>query len=146
MDSGSVVTMRMRNAGGFTLIEALIALVILTVGLVALPALLSQSFLNVYFGGAESKATSYARQIVEQLKSQPINAPCNPPVPLAGCFPPPNGNDTPEAGITRTWTVAQVGATIAPNRLWQITVTVDANQSGPAVGTRRIAIETMRAE
>lgn len=146
MDSGSVVTMRMRNAVGFTLIEVLIALVILTVGLVALPALLSRSLLNVYFGGEESKATSYARQIVEQLKNQPINLPCNPPAPLVGCFPPPNGGDTPEAGIARTWTVAQVGATTAPNRLWQITVTVDANQSGPAVGTRHIEIQTMRAE
>lgn len=138
------MTERMRDALGFTLIEVLIALAILTVALVALPGLLSQGFLNVYFGGGESKAASFGRQQIEQLRNWPINPPC----PVGGCFPPPpgNGTDNPEAGITRTWTVAQVGPTIAPNRLWRIIVTVDVNQSGATVGTRRIAIETMRAE
>lgn len=138
--------MRKRDTLGFTLIEVLVALVILTVALVALPGLLSQSLLNVYFGGGESKATSYARGLAEQLKNQPINAPCTPPAPLVGCFGPGNGADVPEAGITRTWAVAAVGATATPNRLWRITVTVNANQSGATVGTRRIAIETMRGE
>lgn len=149
-----------RDARGFTLIEVLIAMAILVVALVALLGLLSQSSLNVSLGGGESKATSYARQMAEQLRNQPLAAPCNPPAPLAGCFPPANGADNPELGIAfpggcpplaqssicRTWTVAPVGATIAPNRLWRITVTVNVRQSGPTVGTQSITVETMRAE
>ncbi len=150
-----------RDARGFTLIEVLIAIVILVVALVALLGLLSQSSLNVYVGGGQSKATSYARQMVEQLRNQPLAPPCTPPppppnpLPPNSCFlPPANGTDTPvdpatglpETGITRTWTVAAVGATIAPNRLWRITVTVNVRQSGPTVGTQSITVETMRAE
>jgi len=135
-----------RDTRGFSLVEVLIAMAILTVALVALLGLLSQSSMNVYFGAGESKATSYARQIVEQLKNQPINPPCTPQAPLAGCFGPTNGADIPEVGIARTWTVAAVGATVAPNRLWRITVRVNVNQSGATVGTQGITIETMRAE
>src|SRR3970040_287795 len=105
-----------RDVRGFTLIEVLIAMAILVVALVALLGLLSQSSLNVYLGGGESKATSYARQMAEQLRNQPLAAPCNPPAPLAGCFQAGGPfTDTPETGITRTWTVASVGGTIAPN-------------------------------
>lgn len=135
-----------RDARGFTLVEVLIAVAILVVGLVALLGLLSQGSLNVYVGGGESKATSYARQLVEQLRNQPINPPCNPPAPLAGCFVPTNGTDVPEVGITRTWTVLAEGPWVSPNRLWRITVTVNVRQSGATVGTQSITVETMRAE
>ncbi len=128
-----------RDARGFTLIEVLIAMAILVVALVALLGLLSQSSLNVYLGGGESKATSYARQQVEFLRNQPVTNACF----AAGCN---NVTDNPESGIARTWTVAAVGATIAPNRLWRITVTVNVRQSGPTVGTQSITVETMRAE
>ena len=135
-----------RDARGFTLIEVLIAVAILVVALLAFLGLLSQGSLNVYLGGGQSKATSYARQMAEQLRNQPINPPCNPPAPLAGCFGPTNGTDIPEVGITRAWTVAAVGATVSPNRLWRITVTLNVRQSGATVGTQSITVETMRAE
>ena len=135
-----------RDARGFTLVEVLIAIAILVIALLALLGLLSQGSLNVYIGGGESKATAYARQLAEQLRNQPLAAPCNPPAPLAGCFPPANGADNPEGGITRTWTVAPVGATVTPNRLWRITVTVAVAQNSQLVGGQNITIETMRAE
>ncbi len=135
-----------RKERGFTLVEVLVAVAVLAIALVALMAMLSRGSLNIYAGGGQSKATAYARQLVEQLRNQPIVAPCNPPAPLAGCFPPANGNDNPESGIARTWTVAQVGATATPNRLWRITVTVTVAQSAQMTGGQNITIETMRAE
>lgn len=128
-----------RDARGFTLIEVLIAVAILVVALLALLGLLSQGSLSVYLGGGESKATSYARQQVELLRNRPLTDACF----AAGCN---NITDTPETGITRTWTVAAVGATVSPNRLWRITVTVNVRQSGATIGTQSITVETMRAE
>ena len=154
--------MDLRNERGFTLVEVLIAVAILGIALLALMSMLSRGSLNVYAGGGQSKATGYARQMVEQLRNQPLAAPCNPPPPLpaGSCFPPPNGADNPERGIIlptcfppppqgdicRTWTVAPVGATVAPNRLWRITVTVAVAQNSQLVGGQNITIETMRAE
>jgi hypothetical protein len=82
-----------------------------------------------------SKATDYARQEMEFLKSVPVTD---------ARFA--NGNDTPETGVTRNWTVAPVGATVTPNRLWRLSVTTIVNQTGQAVGSPGISLETMRAE
>jgi prepilin-type N-terminal cleavage/methylation domain-containing protein len=127
-----------RDTRGFTLIEVLIAVALLLAGLLALLGLLSQSSLNVYVGGGQSKATSYAREMVESLRNRPLTHPCF----AAGC----NEADVPEPGVTRTWTVAQEGATVTPNRLWRITVTVTSAQSGLQVGPQNTTIETMRSE
>lgn len=126
---------------GFTLIEVLLAIALLVVGVLALLGLLSSGSVSVVVGGGQSKAAAYAREKVEELRNQPISAPCPP----QGCFPSANGTDTPEVGVTRTWTIAQVGATLTPNRLWRITVTVAVNQ-GSTVGGQNITLETMRAE
>lgn len=121
------------NERGFTLVEVLIAIVILTIGLLALQAMLSRGALNVTVGGGQSTATAFARQQVEQLRNQPFN-----PGPAAGA-------DTPVPGVNRNWTIAPVAGTAAPNRLARITVTVTANQS-QGVGSQSITVETMRAE
>ena len=134
-----------RGAQGFTLVEVLVALAIITIALVALLSTVSQGSLNVYAGGGQSKATAYARQLLEQLKSQPLGpGPCTPPAPLTGCFPPADGTDTPEQGVVRQWNITQTPANIAPNRLWTITVTVGVNAQ--TVGGQSITLWTMRAE
>src|SRR3989441_5080005 len=58
------------NDRGMTLPEVVIAVAILTIGLLAVVGMLSSGFSNVVIGGGESKATSYARQKLEELKNR----------------------------------------------------------------------------
>jgi len=121
-----------------TLPEVVIAVAILTIGLLAVVGMLSSGFSNVVIGGGESKATSYARQKLEELKNRCYCA--------ATAFPASTGTDAPEAGVTRSWTVTQAGATTAPNRLSQITVTVTWTSGSSATGGQQVIMQTMRAE
>src|SRR5947208_11715506 len=85
------------NDRGITLAEVLIAVAILTIGLLAVVGMLSSGFSNVVVSGGESKATSYARQKLEELKNRCYNngTTCADPT-----FPASTGADTPEGGIT----------------------------------------------
>ena len=126
------------DSRGFTLIEVLLAVAIITIALLALLSMLSAGSVNVYAGGGQSKATAFARQQIEFLRNVPVNDPRFAP-----------GNDpvnVPERGITRRWTVVQTGPTVAPNRLWTITVTVTATQTSTLVGSQNITLWTMRSE
>ena len=129
-----------------TLIEVLVAMSIITIALLALLSMLSSGSLSVAAGGGESKATAYARQQVEQLRNQllcaPFTGPANPPP----CFPTNGADTTVPDGFARTWTITPSGATVAPNRLWNITVTVAAPQASPSAAAQNITIQTMRAE
>jgi Tfp pilus assembly protein PilV len=128
--------MRARSGqSGMTLMEVLIAISFIAVALLALLAMLSTGYNSVAAGGSESKATDYGRQEMEFLKNVAVTD---------ARFA--NGNDTPETGVTRTWTVAQVGTTVTPNRLWRLTVTTVVNQTGRPTGSPGITLETMRAE
>ena len=115
-----------------TLVEVLIAMTIMVVGLLGLMSALSAGHLNVVTSGGQSKATTYARQQLEQLKNQPFN-----PGPAAGA-------NTPEAGFNRTWTIVPVGPTLLPNRLARITVTVTWRAGW--LQPQNATLETMRAE
>lgn len=122
---------------GITLMEVLIAIPILVIGILAVMSTLTVGFVDVAMSGGQSKATTYARQQLELLKNQAFTV-----GPVAA-------NDVPETGMTRAWTIQQVGATPAPNRLARITVTVtwrpgarNANTGTP----QTIVLETMRAE
>ena len=123
---------RARDQRGMTLVEVVIAAAILVVGLLALMSALSAGQFNVVTSGGQSKATTYARQLLEQLKNAPFD-----PGPTGGA-------DTPEAGFARTWTIAPEGATGPPNQLARITVRVTwrAGWIQPQFAT----LETMRAE
>jgi prepilin-type N-terminal cleavage/methylation domain-containing protein len=120
---------------GMTLMEVMIAMAFIAIALLAVLAMVSTGYNSVAAGGSASKATDYARQQVEFLKNVPVTD---------ARFA--NGNDTPEAGVARSWTVATVGATVTPNRLWRITVATTVNQTGQPVGAPGISLETMRAE
>jgi len=110
---------RLGDQAGMTLAEVLLAMTFLAMALVALLSMLTHGSVNVVAGGGQSKATAYARQMMEQLKNQPF---------VTG---PASGTDLPEAGITRSWTITPTGATTAPNRLATIQVVVRVDRSGP---------------
>src|SRR5712691_7160631 len=76
----------------------------------------------------------FARQTMEQLRNQPF---------VPG---PTNGPDTLEPGITRTWSIAPAGPTVAPNRLATIQVIVRVDRATGTLGAQNITLTTMRAE
>ena len=123
--------MQLSNDRGMSLVEILVAMAILVVGLIAVLNAVNSGYLNVVLGVSQARAATYGRQLFEQFKNQPFTVG------------PTSGSDTPASGITRSWTIAQVGATPAPNRLARITVTIDFN-SGSSRQT--LQFETMRAE
>ena len=127
-------TTRRLDQRGMTVAEVLVAMAILAFGLVATLGMLSVGALAVQTGGSQSKATAYARQQMESLRNQPF---------VPG---PASGSDTPETNIARSWTIAAVGATTAPNRLARITVTVQVTPGNATTGFQAVTLETMRAE
>jgi len=137
-------SLAMANQRGMTLPEVLIAVAVLTVGLLAVVNMLSSGFSTVLVSGGGSKATAYARQKLEELKNKCYN---NGTVCLDPTFPASTGTDTPESAVTRSWTVAQAGPTAAPNRLSEIIVTVTWKSGGSgAAGGQQVIMQTMRAE
>ena len=112
--------MQLSNNRGISLVEILVALAILAMGLIAVLNALNSGYLNVVFGVSQARAATYGRQLG-----------------------PASGSDTPTRGITRSWTIARVGTTPAPNRLARMIVTINFN-SGPSLQT--LQFETMRAE
>lgn len=122
------------DQAGLTLVEVLLAVAFLALSMVALLTMLTQGSMNVAAGGGQSKATAYARQKVEQLKNQPFA-----PGPSAG-------TDTPESGITRSWSITPAGTTVAPNRLATIQVVVRVDRATAVLGAQNITLTTMRAE
>lgn len=125
---------RRGNQAGMTLIEVMLAVTFLAVALVALLSMLAQGSVSVVAGGGQSKATAFARQMMEQLKNQPF---------VPG---PTNGTDTPEPGITRSWSITQTGPTVPPNRLATIQVIVRVDREAAMLGAQNITLTTMRAE
>ena len=125
---------RRGNQAGMTLIEVMLAVTFLAVSLVALLSMLAQGSFSVVAGGGQSKATAFARQLMEQLKNQPF---------VTG---PTGGTDTPEPGITRSWTITPTGPTVPPNRLATIQVIVRVDRATGTLGAQNITLTTMRAE
>jgi Flp pilus assembly pilin Flp len=122
------------NQDGMTLIEVMLAVTFLAVSLVALLSMLAQGSVSVVAGGGQSKATAFARQRMEQLRNQPF---------VPG---PTNGTDTPEPGITRSWSVTPTGPSLPPNRLSTIQVIVRVDRATGTLGAQNITLTTMRAE
>jgi prepilin-type N-terminal cleavage/methylation domain-containing protein len=126
----------MRRAGdqqGFSLIEVLLAILILAVGLLGIMAAFPTSYLAVVGSGGQSKAGSFARQQLERLKNQPFN-----PGPTTGII-----SDL-DPGFTGSFTITPLAGTVASNRLVRISATVTFGGSGGRAQT--VTLETMRAE
>jgi prepilin-type N-terminal cleavage/methylation domain-containing protein len=77
---------------GFTLIETLIAIVILSIGLAGMIPVLAHSVRGNFFGDMTTQAATFSQDKLEELRRALFSA-------LAP------GTDTPAAGLTRTWTV-----------------------------------------
>jgi prepilin-type N-terminal cleavage/methylation domain-containing protein len=91
------VTLKLTRSKGFSLIEVMIALVILAVALLALAGLMITTTKNTSFGGHMTEAATFAQDKLEQLRASP----------WAGII---AGADT-QVGATgisyaRSWTVA----------------------------------------
>ena len=123
---------RLRDHGGFTLLEVMIALVVLAIGLLGLASLQIMAIKGNSYGQQMTVASTLAQSQLEQLRRTPG--------PLA------NGEDYPvdQNGIryTRTWTVTanspQPGAT---------TVLIDITWTGPmgegSAAIRKISLRTI---
>ncbi len=59
---------------------------------------------------------------------------------------PTNGTDTPEPGISRSWSITPTGPTVPPNRLATIQVIVRVDRATATLGAQNITLTTMRAE
>ena len=139
---------RIADHSGLSLIEVLIAAAILAVGLLALVSAFPIGYVDVTASGGQSRATSYAQAMMEQLKNQGFPA----------AFPV-NGVDVPDitpgvddVAYNRTWNICLIDQcapppppglpTVAPNRLARIRVTVVWGGARP----QTVILESMRAE
>jgi prepilin-type N-terminal cleavage/methylation domain-containing protein len=118
-----------RDDRGLTLVEVVIGIAILVIGLLAVLGAVSAGYMEVVTSGGQSRATAHARQILEQFRNQPFPGPAD-------------GSDSPESGVTRTWTRTVTGT--EPNRLARFTVRVDWTRGRGL--SQSIVVETMRAE
>ena len=107
---GEAMNLSIRSKG-FSLVEVLIALLILSISLLALAGLMMTTTRNSSFGGHMTEASTFAQDKLEQLRVSP----------WAGIA---SGNDTAlgSTGITytRTWTVTPNGD---GNQRW-VTITL----------------------
>ena len=103
-----------KKSKGFTLIEVLVALVILSIALLALAGLMATTTRNNAGGGHLTEAATFAQDTLERLRVCPLNT-----IPTGIMT---QDNCTGSTGIiyTRNWTAVQN----ATNTLDTITITV----------------------
>jgi type IV pilus assembly protein PilV len=112
------------NSKGFTLIEVLIALIILSVSLLALASLTAVTTKNNAFGSHVTEAATFAQDKLEEFRA------FRPQAPPIGDIPEGTGTDpAPKTGSTgvsyvRNWNV------ITNGNIRTITITVNWNDQG----------------
>ena len=106
-----------KESKGFTLIEVLVALVILSISLLALAGLMVTTTRNNAAGGNLTEAATFAQDMLERLRVSPLSA-----IPLNVTT---TDNPVGATGITYTRSWIAVPNTPAPNNtLDTITITV----------------------
>lgn len=146
---------RKRLAGGFTVVEVLIALVVLVVGFLGLVTLVYGGYSNVEEAGASSAAVATAESMVEFLRTQPAAViPQMDRVTTADPTSCPGGagsaiNTACQAWLTRVGTLRQGRGTVAvatgPNAITNIpfhTVTVTIGWTEVGLGGRTVTVVT----
>jgi prepilin-type N-terminal cleavage/methylation domain-containing protein len=63
----------LKNSGGFTLLEVMVAIVILSIALISLSGLLTRSMRSTTFGRNTTIADNLAREMLEEIKRQSIS-------------------------------------------------------------------------
>lgn len=135
------------RAGGFTLLELLIAITITVVALLAVSAMLYFGSTNVNYSGGISQATALAQRRLEQVRSFPFAT----LVGMVTAADPPNTPVSTEETITgtdnttftiRTW-VQLVAGTAAPRREATVTVTTAWTER---TGAKTVRLDTLVAE
>lgn len=110
----------LKKSNGFSLIEVLVALVILSISLLALAGLMTTTTRNNAGGGHLTEAATFAQDTLERLRVTPLS---KIPVNETVDDPPPVGSSS--TGITYTRSYVAVPNVAAPNNtLNTITVTV----------------------
>jgi len=132
MKTDSINTTLSKRNRGFTLIEALIAMAIFSIGILAVGSMQLWNTKNNTTGNLTTQATMLARQKVEELKNEDIG------VLTSGTYSDPN-NPVDENGnsggiYTRTWNIA------GSPTLRQITVRVNWNRRGQ---NRTVELESL---
>lgn len=105
------------KSSGFSLIEILIALIILSISLLALAALMATTTRNTSFGGHITEAATFAQDRLEEFRVTPwANV-------VTGTDPTPPGPPRGSTGIfyTRTWNVVTTG------NIKTVTITISWN-------------------
>ncbi len=101
---------RKPRTAGFSLIEVLVAALILMVAIAGLLSAFPVGYRDIMYGGRVSQAVELAQQQLEALK--------------AGTFPPSGGTGT-SGAYTLTWTVTSVGFGASSGDLVKVDVTVN---------------------
>jgi prepilin-type N-terminal cleavage/methylation domain-containing protein len=117
-----------RSASGFTLVEVLVAIVVLSIGLIALVGSSAMVTRMIGSGKAETRVAQAATQRIEVLR---LAAYSTSPRCIAGAFA--SGGPITSNGLTESWTVPVAGKV----RNVQVNITY-----GTVRGTRTASLQT----
>lgn len=140
---------RGRRGRGFTLVELLVAMAVLTLALLAVAAMLPVASTNVDYSGGTSQATALAQRRLEQVRNLPFATVAG----MVTAADPPNAPASSAETITgaqntpftvRTW-VQLVAGTTAPRREATATVIVSWTEASLG-GAKSLRLNTLVAE
>ena len=126
MKPWDVKTIGLKNAKGYMLVEALIAIAIFAVGFLAIATLVMSVTRNNTSGNLLTQANMLARERLEQLKNTP-DITALPAALTTFSDGPMDGNGNPGGIYTRTWTIQD---TLGFDTSREITVTVNWTRRG----------------